>query len=142
MLGGLGLVGLGVQSYRPSPAQELQNIPEFAGGLDQRQINEVEDFLREVDAAKDEWRLNYGRDDVSTADAIAYLGAEMGKDENFIAWAERLRYGSSGREKLRNPEWVDYVVDHVDEIRAERPDLLKRNYIIDALREKEAVGVR
>ena len=132
--GALGMIGVGVQTYEPRAAQELQNIPEFTGGLNQRQITEVGDFLREVDEIRDEWRLNQGRE-VGVEEAIRYVGEYKQLDPNFIEWVVRLRYGTKSREKLRNPEWTQFIVEHADEIRQDRPDLLRRDYIIEALRE-------
>ena len=144
-VGATGLVGTSVQSYEPRASQQLQNIPEFAiplkGGelADQRTLNEVDEFLGRVNEFRDQLRAEFGSEalaNVGTQMLIDEVGRSEGKDIGFIELAKILRFGSSTRKKLRNPEWVQFIVEHADEIRKDRPDLiLENNQVIDAIRE-------
>lgn len=137
LIGGLGMIGIGVQSYEPRAAQELQNIPEFTGGLDQREINDIREFWQRVDEIRDEWRMEgQSVDDLSWADSIRYVAELEGKDENWIGWAVGLR-SKKNQDRLRNPEWIQFIVENADEIKEDRPDILRRNYIINAIRESQ-----
>ncbi len=140
-----GLVGVSVQSYEPQASQQLQNIPEFTiplqggGSADQRTLNQVDEFLGRVNKFRDQLRAEFGSDalaNVSTQMLIDEVGRSEGKDAGFIELAKILRFGSSTRKKLTNPEWIQFIVDHADEIRRDRPDLiLENNQVIDAIRE-------
>lgn len=140
LIGGMGMIGIGVQSYEPRAAQELQNIPEFVGGLTQMELQEMKDFYQRVDDQRDAWRMD--GIEVPVVDAMWWVGESEGRDETWLQWAIGLRPGSKLREEYRNPEWVQFIVEHADEIREDRPDILKRNYIIDAIREEQAVARR
>ncbi|KKL07543.1 hypothetical protein LCGC14_2584980, partial [marine sediment metagenome] len=129
----LSFFGGSIGAYGPSESQQLRAIPEFEGGIAPKQIQEVKDFLREVDQTRDEWRLNQGRE-VGVEEAIRYVGQFQGLDPNFVEWAVKLNK-SSFREKHRNPEWLQFIVENEDALREQRSSLFNRNYIIDAIRE-------
>ena len=80
--------------------------------------------------------------DLSFTDTIEILAQREGRDEEFMEWAKLLRPGSSEREELRNPEWIAFITQHIDEIRRERPGLFDRRYIREAIGELERAGVR
>ena len=130
------LLGATVQTYEPRSSQELGAIPEFEG-LAPREVYEIRQFLREVDEVRDDWRARFGPpgEGFSYSDAIRHVGEQQGKGPHFIEWAIALRPGSTSRKELRNPEWVDYVVQHYPELEQQRSSIYERNYIIDALRE-------
>jgi hypothetical protein len=142
--GAAGILGLGVASFEPRASQELQNIPEFLIELkdgtqfDQRQLNEVDEFLGRVQDFRAELRLEFGEEAlgrVTTQILIDELARSEGQDQDFVDVAKLLRFGSSTRDQLRNPEWVDFIVQNIDEIRKDRPDLTQRGFVIDKLRE-------
>jgi len=129
----LSFFGSSVSAYGPSESQQLRAIPEFEGGISSKQIQEVKDFLREVDDMRDRWRLEQGRE-VGVEEAIRHIGQTQGLDSNFIEWAVKLNK-SSFKEKHRNPEWLQFIVENEEALQEQRPSLFDRNYIIDAIRE-------
>ncbi len=142
--GAAGILGLGVASFEPRASQELQNIPEFLIELqdgtrfDQRQLNEIDEFLGRVRDFRAEIRLEFGEEAlgrVTTQILIDELARSEGQDQAFADVAKLLRFGSSTRDQLRNPKWVDFIVQNIDEIRKDRPDLTQRGFVIDELRE-------
>jgi hypothetical protein len=129
----LSFFGGSIGAYGPSENQQLRAIPEFEGGISPKQIQEVKDFLREVDDMRDRWRLEQGRE-VGVEDAIRHIGQAQSLEPNFIEWAVKLNK-SSFKAKHRNPEWLDFIVENEEALREQRPSLFDRNYIIDAIRE-------
>ena len=92
-----------------------------------------------MNSLRDKQRGRYGAevmDATSFAESIEQLAEIEGKmSPNMLAWAIRLRPGAKGREELRNPEWLQFIVENEDSLRAEMPWLFDRNYIIDALKQ-------
>ncbi len=129
----LSFFGSSVSAYGPSENQQLRAIPEFEGGISAKQTQEVKDFLREVDDMRDRWRLEQGRE-VGVEEAIRHIGQAQGLEPNFIEWAVKLNK-SSFKEKHRNPEWLQFIVENEEALREQRPSLFDRNYIIDAVRD-------
>ena len=60
----------------------------------------------------------------TTPMAILSVAREEGKDNDFIQTALRLRSGSKTEVALRNPEWLKFIFDNREELRATRPDLV------------------
>lgn len=141
-----GLVGLAtvpgvffgahVSTYEPSVSQQLGAIPEFTG-LTPRQVYDIDEFQGRVDEQMRTWRAQYGppSEGFSRADAVRYIGQQEGLNPNFIEWAVLLSHGTRSRADLRNPEWVQFIVEHYDELKDRKDHLYDRNYIIDAARE-------
>ena len=138
-IAGISTFGAGVQTYGPSASSQLSEIPEFTGGISADDIGDIRDFYREVDKVRDEWRAE-GKpvDDLSYEQSIRYIAELEGKDENWIEWAVNLKKPSV-QKRLRNPEWLQFIIQHEDELRDSRPSLFSRNDIIDAIRESAGV---
>ena len=134
-IAGISTFGAGVQTYGPTASSQLYEIPEFTGGIGADEISDIRDFYRDVDRIRDEWRAE-GRpvDDLSYEQSIRYIAELEGKDENWIEWAVNLNKPSV-QEELRNPEWLQFIIEHEDELRDQRPTLFSRNDVIDAIRE-------
>lgn len=126
--------GGGLQSFEPGVTRQLDAIPEFVG-LDTKSQYQIEKFLDQVEVARDEWRAQGS--EVGNEAAIRQVAKYQGRGDGFTQWAIALS-SSDRRSKLRNPEWVQFVVDNADALRDYRPYLFESNYIIDAIREGNA----
>ncbi|KKL49475.1 hypothetical protein LCGC14_2315160, partial [marine sediment metagenome] len=141
LISGMGMVGLGVQSYEPRAAQEIQNIPEFRH-LTVPQIQKLKEFYKEVDDL-----INRAADqglDVKPAKAIVALGTAQGRSESYIKLALLLRAGTTSRKEARNPEYLRFLLEHHDEIREDKPDLVDSKEIrmlLHEVKEKELAGI-
>ncbi len=133
--------GLGVQSYEPRAAQELQAIPEFRH-LTVPQMQELKEFYKEVDKLIDR-AADQGLD-VKPPEAIAALGAAQSRSEAYIDLALLLRMGTKTRKQSRNPEYLKFILENADEIREDKPDLVESKEIrmlLHEIREEQLAAV-
>ena len=124
LIGGLGMTGVGIQSYEPRAAQELQTIPEFKH-LDVMQVQELKDFWAEVGDFRKRLEEEEGMV-IPPELAIRVWGETQGRNPAFIELAVDLRQGTSTRREARNPDYVRFIAEHADEIREDKPDLISQ----------------
>ena len=122
LIGSLGMVGLGVQSYEPRAAQELQNIPEYKH-MEVPQIQELKGFWDEVKDFRRRAEEEEGMV-VPPELAIRVLGEVMEHSSAFIELAVDLRAGTTTRKDARNPDYLRFIVENEDEIREDAPWLI------------------
>ena len=137
LLGSLGMLGLGVQSYEPRAAQQLQTIPEFQV-LSIPQAQEYKDFWNEAQDFRERTELGQGLV-VPPEAAIRAWGQSQGRSEAFIELAAKLRPGSAERKAARNPEYIIFIARHYDEIKEDAPWLITQEIrlLVNALKKQE-----
>lgn len=77
-------------------------------GLSADQWKQIQDFLREVNAQRMQWRLDPKVGDIPLEQAIAIVGRQQGKDRGFLNAANTLRGGVP--DNLRNPEYDRFLL--------------------------------
>ncbi len=134
--GSLGIIGLGVQSYEPRAAQQLQNIPEF-NHLEVLEIQELKTFWDEVKDFRRRAEEEEGMV-VPPELAIRALGEAQERAPAFIELAVDLRAGTSTRRDARNPDYLRFIVENEDEIREDAPWLITQEVrlLIHAVQEQ------
>ena len=137
LIGSLGMLGLGVQSYEPRAAQQLQTIPEFQV-LSIPQAQEYKDFWNEAQDFRERTEVGQGLV-VPPEAAIRAWGASQGRSDAFIEIAAMLRPGSAERKAARNPEYIVFIAQHYDEIKEDAPWLITQEIrlLVNALRKQE-----
>jgi hypothetical protein len=138
LAGSLGLLGLGVQSYEPRAAQELQNIPEFQV-LSIPQAQEYKDFWNEAQDFRKRAEVGEGLV-IPPEAAIRAWGKAQGRSPAFVEVAAKLRPGSAERKAARNPEYITFIARHYDEIKEDAPWLITQEVrlLVNALNKQEA----
>ena len=137
LLGSLGMLGLGVQSYEPRAAQQLQDIPEFQE-LSTPQAQELKGFWDEVKGFRERTELGQGMV-IPPEAAIRAWGESQGRSKAFIELAALLRPGSAERKAARNPEYIIFIARHYDEIKEDAPWLITQEIrlLVNALEKKQ-----
>jgi len=140
--GSLGMIGLGIQSYEPRAAQELQNIPEFRH-MTVPQIQELKAFWDEVRDFRKRAEEEEGMV-VPPELAIRVLGEATGRTPSFIDLAVDLRAGTSTRREARNPDYIRFIVENEEEVREDAPWLISQEIrlLIHEMQEVEAGAAR
>lgn len=134
----LSLFGVGVSSYGSSVTDQLQAIPKYRD-LTPQQIYQIERLWDEAEVEKKRIRSEYGAD-VPIADVIKNFGPEQGYDPTVVLSAVALR-STKVQQQALNPEWLQFVVEHADELRERQPGLMDNNLIIDAIRRSRGESV-
>lgn len=124
------------QTYGPSAVQELGSIPEFKG-LSPRESYDLKQFADHVTEIEKDWRAELPAGEEpwwSREDALRLVAQREGHNQAFADWAVALN-STKRRAELRNPEWVDFVVQNYNDLKDYKDFLYDKNYIIDAARE-------
>lgn len=95
-------------------------------GLTPEEYDQIRDFLRRVDQARDTW-LQRDRVDVPLEDAVRAIAQHEGQSANFAGWAVAIR--SAIPDELRNPEYDAFIQAHRAELRAFYPELFTRRIL-------------
>ena len=137
LIGSLGMLGLGVQSYEPRPAQQLQAIPEFQV-LSVAQAQEYKDFWNEAQDFRERSEVGQGLV-IKPEDAIRAWGASQGRSPEFIEIAALLRPGSAERKAARNPEYIIFIAQNYDKIKEDAPWLITQEIrlLVNALNKQK-----
>jgi len=135
----LSAFGVGVQTYDKSVMGQLQEIPRWTeGNFTPRDIYDIQQLWRRADDNRAAWRREEGLE-MDTEESIRATGDIMGLDPNIIDWAvtltdDDLRTRTPQDGGLLNPEWLQFVIEHEEELREQGMNL-DSNYLIDAMRE-------
>jgi len=137
--GTFGELGASANTYAPRVTQQLAAIPEYKG-LTAQQVSSMKDLIslaeREVSRAGIEQGVK-----LSMAGAIRGQGADGNYDPDVIKMAVAIQ-STSMREKLRNPEWVSFAVENLEELRASGSKRWEDppNYIVDLWRKSQGLS--
>ncbi len=136
----VGSLGAGANTYSPRLTTQLNAIPEFKG-LTAQQVTSMKDLLDYARQEQTRARKDDGVD-LSMAGAIRGQGADRDYEQDVINVAVAIQ-STATRDALRNPEWVAFAVENLDEL-MKSPSvrwLDPPNYIIDLWRRTQGLGV-
>lgn len=123
----VAILGGTEQTYQESTKSQLNGIPEYEG-LTNRQVMDMRDLVERTQAARDVQVQKYGSAH-PLKDAIAIMAQKEGQSPNWAGWAYAL---AAGRLE-RRPEYLQFLVDHVGDLKERYPYLYDSNDVLKAL---------
>ncbi|KKL52952.1 hypothetical protein LCGC14_2280320, partial [marine sediment metagenome] len=104
--------------------RELYDTIDPYVNLTRERVEEIGDFVADVNKQRREWRETRGVD-VPLRDAMKFWGKRTGKSEAFVAVAILLQ-SNKVRYQALNPEYDQFLIEHRDELEFFFPDLYRR----------------
>jgi hypothetical protein len=130
--GTLGTLGASANTYNPRASSQLAAIPEFKG-MTVEQVSSMKDLWGEAESERKRIREETGAD-VPVANMIQALGADKGYEPDVVSAAVALR-SQTTRDRMRNPDWLKFVVENIGELSASSERWSDPpNYIVDLVR--------